>query len=312
MINIVFLDVETMGEVPNLKNLENLGNYTSYPLTFPGDRKERTKNAEIIITCKVVIDKEIIDNCPSLKLVCVAATGTNNVDVEYARSKGIEVKNVAGYSSESVAQLTLGMILALINKIHYYDNFVKSGNYARSNMFTHYGPSFFELKGKTAGIIGLGNIGKRVALLLEAFGMNIMYHSVSGQNLISNYKHCSLNDLLTNSDLISIHCPLTAQTKNLIGKHNLHLMKSTAVVINMARGGIVIEADIVEALNNNSLGGFCTDVFEKEPMDPNSPFLKLLNPEKVILTPHIAWTSVEARTLLVNMLVSNIKSFLMA
>ena len=309
-MNIVFLDAKTMGEVANLKNLEKLGKYTSYPITLPHERKGRVKDADIIITCKVIIDKEIIDYCSSLKLICVAATGTNNVDIEYAHSKGIEVKNVAGYSSESVAQLTICMALALINSISHYDNFVKSGNYSRSDMFTHYGPAFFELKGKNLGVIGLGNIGKRVAEIFEVFGMNIVYHSVSGKNLEAKYKHLNLNELLAVSDIVTIHCPLTPLTKNLINSNNISLMKSSSVLINMARGGIVNEVDMVSAINKGLISGFGTDVFEREPMDIHSPFFDIKYPFRVILTPHIAWTSVEARTLLIDKLVNNIKNFL--
>jgi glycerate dehydrogenase len=309
-MNIVFLDAKTMGEVPNLKNLEKLGNYTSYPITLSHERKERIKEADIIITCKVIIDKEMIDSCKTLKLICVAATGTNNVDVEYAHSKGIEVKNVAGYSSESVAQLTICMALALINQIGYYDRFVKSGDYSSSDMFTHYGPSFFELKGKTVGIIGLGNIGKRVAEIFQVFGTNIVYHSVSGKNTDAAYKHLNLHDLLAVSDIVTIHCPLTPLTKNLINSDNICLMKPSSVMINMARGGIVNEVDMVNAINQGLISGFGTDVFEKEPMDHHSPFFTLQYPQRVILTPHIAWTSIEARTLLIDKLVNNIQNFL--
>ncbi|HEX3007989.1 MAG TPA: NAD(P)-dependent oxidoreductase, partial [Bacteroidales bacterium] len=231
-------------------------------------------------------------------------------DVEYARSKGIEVKNVAGYSTESVAQLTLGVALSLANKIAYYDRYVKSGDYSRSDMFTHYGPPFYELKGKTLGIIGLGNIGKRVAQLFEAFGMKIVYHSFSGKNVTSQYPHLDLNELLSVSDIVSIHCPLTPQTQNLIHSGNINKMKPGAIVVNMARGGIVNEKDIIEALNKGIIGGFATDVFEKEPMSKDSPFFNLTHPERLILTPHIAWTSVEARTLLIDKLTGNIRSFL--
>ncbi len=308
-MNIVFLDAKTMGEVPNLKMLEKSGNYTSYPITLPHERKERIKTADIVITCKVIIDREMIDSCPGLKLICVAATGTNNVDVEYAHSKGIAVKNVAGYSSESVAQLTVSMVLALVSRIGYYDNFVKSGDYSRSDMFTHYGPRFFELKGKNLGIIGLGNIGARVAEIFSAFGLNIFYHSVSGKNISDKYKHLDLNKLLSTSDIITIHCPLNSQTKNLIHKGNISLMKPDAILVNMARGGIVNESDIVTALNSGQIGAFGTDVFEKEPIPADSPFYQLNSKDNVIFTPHIAWTSVEARTLLIEKLVDNIKTF---
>lgn len=309
-MNIVFLDAKTMGEVSNLKDLENLGNYTAYPTTLPQQTIERTQSADVIITCKVVIDKKVIDSCQSLKLICVAATGTNNVDVDYALSKGIPVKNVAGYSTESVAQLAVSMVLTLVARLGYYDNFVKTGEYSRSDMFTHYGPVFFELKGKKLGIIGLGNIGRRVASIFEAFGMDIVYHSVSGRNLSSVYTHVNLTELLKVSDIISVHCPLTPQTRNLINQENIAVMKPSAVIVNLARGGIVNEGDIVDALNENRIGAFGTDVFDKEPIAPDSPFMGLKCLENVILTPHIAWTSIEARTLLISKLIDNIKSFI--
>lgn len=309
-MKIVFLDEQTMGDVPSLALLGTLGDYTAYPITLPQDRKDRIAGAEIIITCKVVIDKEMIDFCSSLRLICVAATGTNNVEVEYARSKGIEVKNVTGYSTESVAQSTVGILLTLMNKISYYDQFVKSGAYSRSQMFTHYGPTFSQLKGKTAGIIGLGNIGSRVAEMLEAFKMRIVYHSVSGNTKSSKYLSVALNELLSTSDAVLIHCPLTPSTRYLINKTNITLLKPSAILINMARGGIVNETDIVGALNRNLLGGFATDVYEKEPMETRSPFLSLKSPEKAILTPHIAWTSFEARILLVDRIIDNIRGFI--
>jgi lactate dehydrogenase-like 2-hydroxyacid dehydrogenase len=309
-MKIVFLDDQTMGEVPNLELLRTLGDYSAYPITLPQERKDRIAGVEIIITCKVIIDKEMIDFCKTLRLICVAATGTNNVDVEYAHNKGIEVKNVTGYSSESVTQLTVGMLLSLTNKISYYDNYVKSGAYTQSPIFTHYGPIFSELKGKTAGIIGLGTIGSRVAEILEAFKMKVIYHSVSGNTKTSKYPSVSLNELLSTADAVLIHCPLTPSSRYIINKTNIPLLKSSSILINMARGGIVNETDMVEALNKNLIAGFATDVYEKEPMETNSPFLSLKSPEKVILTPHIAWISSEARILLIDGIIENIRSFI--
>jgi glycerate dehydrogenase len=308
-MNIVFLDEKTMGGVPNLTLLAKLGNYTSYPITLHDERKTRISNADIVVACKVMIDREIIDSCPSLKMICVAATGTNNVDVEYAQAKGIVVKNVAGYSTESVAQSTIGITLALVNKTAYYDAYVKSGGYAASDMFTHYGPGYFELRGKNLGIIGLGSIGRRVAEIFEVFGMKIHYHSVSGKNTEGGYQHLPLNELLAISDIVSIHCSLTDKSRNIINLENIQLMKSSAILINMARGGIVNENDVVKALNNDVIAGFGTDVYEKEPMDKESPFLRVKNPDRLVLAPHMAWTSIEARTLLIEKIVENIISF---
>jgi glycerate dehydrogenase len=308
-MNIVFLDEKTMGDVPNLHRIKELGHYAGYSVTLPDERIIRAQNADIVITCKVVIDKQVMDACRNLKLICVAATGTNNIDMDYARQKGIVVKNVAGYSTESVAQMTLGMILCLSNRLPYFDQYVKSGQYAKSDMFTHYGPPFYELSGKRAGIIGLGNIGKRVAALLEAFGMEITYFSTSGKNTDSTYKRLQLDELLKTSDVVSVHCPLNDQTRNLIAFPQLQMMKPSAIIVNAGRGGIINEYDLTEALNGNLIAGAGLDVYEREPMIPNHPLLKIHSPEKLVLTPHTAWTSVEARTLLIHKIIQNIKDF---
>jgi lactate dehydrogenase-like 2-hydroxyacid dehydrogenase len=308
-MKIVFLDAKTIGKVPNFHILEKLGDFAFYQTTKTGERLDRLKDADVVITCKVIIDKEIIDSCPSLKLICVAATGMNNVDVEYAVMKGIPVKNVANYSTESVAQTAISMILSLVNQLNYFDRYVKTGAYTQSDMFTHYGPNVYELKGKRAGIIGLGNIGKRVAHILEAFGMEVVYFSTSGKNNNNDYLRLELEDLLITSDIISIHAPLNEHTKNLITISKLKLMKPTAFLINTGRGGIINEHDLVEAINQQLIAGAGLDVYEKEPMAAENPILKVKHAERLVLTPHIAWTSIEARTLLVEKLADNITEF---
>jgi lactate dehydrogenase-like 2-hydroxyacid dehydrogenase len=309
-MKIVFLDAKTMGKVPNFHLLEKFGDFVFYPVTKPEERIERLKDADIAITCKVVIDRKIIDACPSLKIICVAATGTNNVDLEYAKIKGIHVKNAANYSTESVAQMTVGMILSLTNRLNYFDRYVKSGKYVQSDMFTHYGPDFYELKGKRAGIIGLGNIGKRVAHLLEAFGMEIVYYSTSGKNNNNDFPRVELDELLVTSDIVSIHSPLNDHTHHLIGLPEFRLMKNTALLINAGRGGIVNETDLKEAINQNIIAGAGLDVYEGEPMSSDNPLLKVKYPDRLILTPHVAWTSVEARTLLIEKVAANIREFI--
>jgi len=308
-MKIVFLDAKTMGKVPNFHLIEKLGDFTLYQTTKPDERLERMKNADVIITCKVIMDQEIIDSCPTLKLICIAATGTNNVDLEYAAKKGIQVKNVANYSTESVAQTAVGMILCLANQINYFDRYVKTGAYTQSDMFTHYGPDFYELKGKRAGIIGLGNIGKRVAHILEAFGMEIVYFSTSGKNNNNDYMRVELEELLITSDIVTIHSPLNEQTRNLLTFPKMKLMKPTAFLINTGRGGIINEQDLVEAINQHTIAGAGLDVYEKEPMAPGNPILKVKYPERLVLTPHVAWTSVEARTLLIEKIAANITEF---
>jgi lactate dehydrogenase-like 2-hydroxyacid dehydrogenase len=309
-IKIVFLDTETVGEVPNMHVFNAFGNFVSYPLTLPEDRIKRIADADVVITNKVNIDAEVMDACLNLKLVCVAATGINNVDTEYARARGITVKNVVNYSTESVAQLTLSMILSLSGHLNYFDHYVKSRSYSQSPMFTHFGRNFFELKGKKAGIIGLGNIGKRVAQLLEAFGMRIVYYSTSGVNSNNTYTRLELEELLKTCDVVTIHAPLNDKTRNLIDFSRLTLMKSSAILINAGRGGIVNEADLVKAINLQIIAGAGLDVFEKEPMLPSNPLLNVDFPERIMLTPHVAWASVEARTLLIAKIAENIKEFM--
>jgi glycerate dehydrogenase len=307
--NIVFLDSQTVGSPDTFKDIALLGNLTLYPLTTPEQRWQRCQNADVIITNKVIIDSELMHQLPSLKLICIAATGMNCVDLDAARENGIEVKNVAGYSTQSVAQQTVAMLLELTNHIHYYNNYVKTGIYSNSKQFTHLGPTITELAGKRVGIIGLGAIGQQVAKILTAFGAEVVYFSTSGKNLNREYKSLSLNELLQTSDIISIHAPLNAQTKLLIGEKELKLMKPTAILLNTGRGGIVDELALAQAIDNNTIAGMACDVFEKEPLPSNNPLMLIQQKEKIILTPHIAWTSEEARKTLVIRIVENIKAF---
>jgi len=307
---IVFLDVSTIGEVYNLYHFEEIGNFITYENTKPDQRLERMSDCQIVITNKVVIDREVIDSSPSLELICVAATGMNNIDTEYAKEKGIIVKNVAGYSTESVAQSTFSMLFYLMHSTLYYHRYVKDGRYAQSEIFTHHGPPFIELKGKQFGIIGLGAIGKRVAFLAEAFGSSVIYFSTSGRNTDTNFKHISLDNLLSISDIVSIHCPLNEQTKNLLDTEKLKLMKPTSYLLNTSRGGIIDEFALAKALDNEWITGAALDVLSKEPIDPDNPLLKIKLKDKILITPHIAWSSKEARTLLIEKIIENIRDFL--
>ena len=299
-MKLVFLDALTLGDM-DLTQFNKLGDVKIYQTTKKEETIDRLKDADIVLTNKVVIDKEVMDNT-NLKMIQILATGMNNVDLEYAKTKKIVVKNVAGYSTNSVAQLTFAMVLEIMNKLKYYDEYAKT-KYSQSDIFTHI-VDFYELNGKKWGIIGLGEIGKKVASIAKAFGCEVVYYSTSGKNNNSKYQKVSLEEVLK-SDIISIHAPLNEKTNNLLNKNNLHLIKKDAILINMGRGGIVNEKDLADIIDKNGFfAGF--DVFTNEPIKEYNPLLEVKN---IVLTPHIAWASVEAREKLVDLAYKNIEDF---
>lgn len=304
-MKIAFLDAATMGDV-SFEPFRRLGDLTVYQNSTPEEARERVKNIDVLLINKVMVDKQLIDSAPSLKLICIAATGVNNIDVEYAASKGIPVRNVAGYSTDSVAQTTFMHLLSLIGGAPYFDDKVKSGDYSRSGMFTEPNWNWYELSGKTMGIIGMGNIGSKVARIAESFGMKVCYFSTSGTAHCTDYPCLPLDELLAVSDVVSIHAPLNERTKNLIGKEQLVRMKPTAYLLNAGRGASVVEADLAEAVDNGVIAGAGIDVFVQEPLPEDHPYLKMKHPERMRLSPHIAWASVEARKRLISMMADNI------
>lgn len=311
-MKIVLLDASTLGDLEVINELERFGDFVSYQTTTCHQTVERIIDAEIIITNKVVIDAQVMEQCKSLKLICVAATGMNNIDLEYAKQKGIEVKNVSGYSTESVAQQTFAMLLSLTNHVNYYSNYVQSGTYSQSSIFTLVDNPIFELNNKTLGIIGMGTIGRRVASIAKAFGMKVIYYSASGVERNEDFQNVDFDTLLAQSDVLTIHAPLTEKTYNIIDYKAISKMKTTAILLNAGRGGIVNENDLVNALNNNLIKAAGLDVFEKEPLGIDSHLLKINNPEKLLMFPHIAWASVEARNTLVNGIIKNIETYISA
>jgi glycerate dehydrogenase len=310
MTEIVFLDQETIGKVDNIKLLSKLGKLEVFESTEPGQVVERCQGKEIVIVNKVQMTEAILSQLPDLKLICVAATGINNVDLNYTENNGIEVKNVAGYSTDSVAQLTFTMLLYLVNKPYYYDSYVKSGAYSRSASFTHHNEPFWELKGKRMGIIGLGTIGRQVARIAESFGMEVIFYSTTGRNNHISYKRFELDDLLKSSDVVSIHAPLNTQTRDLITYEKMKLMRPCAILLNLGRGGIINEKDLARALNENIIGAAGIDVMEQEPINADNPMLKLFDKEKILITPHMAWASKESRELLLEKIARNIEVYL--
>lgn len=304
-MKIVFLDAATMGDV-SFAPFERLGEFVRYESSTPEEARERVKDVDVLLINKVLVDKNLIDSAQHLKLICIAATGVNNIDVEYASSKGIPVRNAVGYSTDSVVQSTYMHILSLVGGGRYFDDSVKSGAYSRSGMFTDPNWNWWELAGKTIGIIGMGNIGRKVAAIAEAFGMNVCYFSTSGTGHCTDYPCLPLNELLAKSDIVSIHAPLNSRTEALIGWEELKMMKPSAYLINMGRGAIVVEEDLAKAVDEEVIAGAGMDVFVIEPIPENHPYLKMQHPERMSLAPHVAWASIEARQRLIGMMAENI------
>lgn len=306
-MKIVFLDRKTLGDDICLEGFETYGKVITYESTSKDETLQRVQGADIVVTNKVVIDKDIIDNS-DIKLICIAATGMNNIDLDYAAQKKIVVKNVAGYSTSSVAQLTIAYVMHFVNQINYYDSFGKN-EWKDSDIFTHLDRSFYDLDGKKWGIIGLGSIGKQVAKVADAFECEVSYYSTSGKNSCDQYPQKDLDKLLQESDIISIHSPLNDQTNNLINSSNLGQLKDNAILLNLGRGGIVNEKDITDEIEKRKIY-FATDVVSKEPIESSSPLLTIKKKDQLILTPHIAWGSQEARKRLVDGIIQNIEDFL--
>ena len=307
--SIVFLDEYSLCGC-DLSRIARLGNYTGYAKTRPGEVVDRCREADIVITNKVVLDAAAIARLDRLKLICVAATGVNNVDVAAAAARNIPVRNAVGYSTHAVAETTLCSVLALCRRVGYYDSFVKSGAYAASDVPFHFGMPTCQLYGKRWGIVGLGNIGREVARLAEAFGCRVAYTSTSGCAREERYPALPLDELLGRADVVTIHCPLNERTRNLIGRRELALMKPSALLVNVARGGIVDEEALTEALDGERLAGAAIDVYQREPMAADSPLLRCRRPEKLLLSPHNAWSPVEAIDVLIGCVATNIENFL--
>ena len=307
-MKIVLLDRATLGFDIDIEVFKTLGEFVSYDVTFSNQVQERLKDADIVITNKVLITKETMQEC-NLKLICISATGKNNVDLDYASNNNIEVKNVAGYSSSSVAQLAFSMIFHFVSKLSYYKKYVDEGKWQKSAIFTHINEPFYELDGKTVGVIGLGDIGKNFAKKVEAFGAELVYYSTSGKNSNSDYKRVELDELLKTSDIISINCPLNEDTKDLLNFENMKTMKKGVILLNLARGGIINEKDLARIIDLQEI--YCgIDVVTLEPIKEDNPLLSVKNKEQLLLTPHIGWASIEARTRLVKMVAYNIEEFI--
>lgn len=304
-MNITVLDAATLANT-SLDALAQLGKLTCYDLTAKEQVVERCQDADIVISNKVVIDQHAMSKLTNLKLICVAATGTNNIDLVAAKEHNIAVTNVAGYSTPSVVQHTFTLITNLLGNTHRYINDCQQGLWQQSPMFCRLDYSFNEIAGKTLAIVGYGSLGKAVADVARAFGANVIISERKGQT--PREGRVSFNDALTTADIISVHCPLTDETRNQIAAAELSMMKPSAIIINTARGGIINEADLADALANNIIAGAGVDVLSKEPAEHENP-LALYKGENLLLTPHIAWASQESIVRLVNEIALNIQAF---
>lgn len=308
-MKIVFLDAKSIGEDIDLSGYKELGEVVKYDFSTPQEASERVGDADVLVLNKVPVNEETIGKADKLKLVCVTATGTNNLDKEYLNGRGIAWRNVAGYSTESVAQHTFAMLFYLLEHLPYYDEYVKSEKYVEDRMFTHFDRKFSEICGMTWGIIGMGTIGRRVAELAKLFGCEVLYYSTTGKNNQPDYRRVSFAELLEQSDIVSVHAPLTEETENLMDEAAFSKMKKSAIFLNLGRGPIVSEEALAAALETGEIRAAGLDVLCAEPMSRENPLRRIKDSDKLLITPHIAWASLEARTRLMEIILGQIREF---
>lgn len=309
-MKIVFMEADTLGSDVDLSIFDEYGEVIKYNKSNTTENAERIQDADIVIANKIAINEALLSKAKNVKLICLTATGTNNVDFDYTNSHQITVTNVKSYSTKSVIQHTFALLFYVYEKLNFYDQFVKTGEYSRRDIFSCFDCQFNELDGKTWGIIGLGEIGRGAADVAKAFGCNVIYYSTSGNNSNQSYTRVDFDTLLATADIISIHAPLNNTTQNLMNKEAFEKMKNSAILLNLGRGPIINEEDLANALENGEIAGAGLDVICTEPMLPNNPLLRIQDSNKLIITPHIAWATVEARTRCVKEVYENIKAFL--
>ena len=309
-MKIVELDRETLGYDIDTSVLKTIGDFEEHEAADLETTREYIKDADVIIFNKTRMNEELLKDAPNVKMLAITATGFDNIDLEYCKSRGIAAANVKAYSTPAVAQHTFAMALFILEKISYYDEYVKSGKYSSQSGFCNFDEKYNELSGKTWGIIGMGNIGRSVAKIAEAFGCKVIFYSASGNSTCTDYERVDLDTLLKESDVLSIHCPLSDRTRNLINRDTLKLMKKSAILINVARGPVVNDADLAEALNNGTIAGAGLDVLGVEPMEKDNPLGLIKDSRKLLITPHMAWASVESRQRCFDEVLLNIKAFI--
>ncbi len=309
-MKIVALERINVGYDVDVSKFRELGEFVEYDLSVPEQVKERGQGAEVLIVNKLPMNADTLTGLKDLKLICLTATGTDNVDCDYCKSHDIAVCNVKGYSTDSVVQHTFATLFYVLEKLNYYDQYVKSGSYTKCNIFTYFDQHFMEIRDKVWGIIGLGEIGHGVAKVAEAFGCKVIYYSTSGQSREESYQRVDFDTLLASSDIISVHAPLNDRTRNLMTLEAFRKMKKTAYFINMGRGPIVNEADLTTALEQDLIAGAALDVLSAEPMREDNPLRRVQDSSKLIITPHIAWATNEARKRVMDEVFENVVAFI--
>lgn len=309
-MKIVILERNSVGLDTSVDEISEFGDVTSYPNTTADDVKEKIKDAEIIIANKAPLNEDTLKDALHVKLICEFATGYDNVDLAYCKSRGIKVANVVNYSTDAVAQHTFALCFYVLEKLRHYDEYVKSGAYAAQDRFSNFDLPFTELSGKTWGIVGMGNIGRKVAGIAQAFGCRVIFYSASGKSTCTEYERVDFDTLLKESDFLSLHCPLSDRTRNLINLEALKKMKRSAILVNVARGPVVNDGDLYTALMEEYIAGAGLDVTGTEPMKDTNPLSKIKDSSRLIITPHLAWASTEARRRCVSETCKNIEAFL--
>lgn len=310
-MKIVILERNSVGTDVSVDCIRDFGEVVSYKNTVTAEEvRERVRDADIIIANKSPMNGETLGEARNVRLICELATGYDNCDLAYCKSRGIRVANVVDYSTPMVAQHTFTLALALSQKLAHYDQYVKSGEYSAQDRFSNFDLPFYELEGKTWGIAGMGNIGRRVARIAEAFGCRVIFHSITGRSTCTEYKQVDKDTLLKESDYLSLHCPLSELSRDFIDAGALKKMKETAILINVARGQVVNNRDLYDALTAGEIQAAGLDVIEREPLEPGNPLSRIKDSGRLIITPHLAWASVEARTRCVEGVYRNIQAFL--
>lgn len=306
-MKIAVLDKLSLGEDTPFDVLGEIGEIKYYSATTPENAVSNIGDSDVVILNKVKITDAILEKCTNLKLICVFATGYDNIDIVSARKHGVAVCNVPGYSTESVTVFTIATVLSLITHLKEYNDYVRSGAYTESKLPNKITPVFHELTGKTWGIIGCGNIGKSVLKIAEAFGARVI---VNKRTASSEFECVDIETLCRESDIITVHCPLNNETRELINKERISLMKNSVILVNEARGAVLNEKDVAEAVLDGKIGAFGCDVYSAEPFGMDHPYQKIKDLDNVILTPHSAWGAYEARERCINIISDNIKSYI--